>query len=135
MSVLDQEVTFDAHELGELTIELQAYCYGCRRVETCNPLRSPCPVGLTRDILGKYLHDGQQINTDHAADALAGQVALIHQGTTDLRPALQAIPRLCNRCLFHTAQCFLNLAYLTLELAVHGQQVKPANTRPGSLLP
>lgn len=123
-------VSFNARELGRLAVGLQRVCSNCARAfPQCGAENRPCPVGTARDAIGAYLFSSQQVNKKADLTALPRKPPEATFDEKELREVLAALPPLCNRCMFHVENCFLNVVYTCLELALQ-LRGKPPGQRP-----
>ena len=124
-------ISFNAKELGQLVIRLQRVCSKCAESHSCHD-RKACPVELARNAIGQYLYSGQQVDRSVNLAKLPHKPLGAAYEEQQLSEALAAVPLLCNRCMFHVDNCFLNVLYTCLELAL-GRTPKDAAQRPAEL--
>lgn len=131
--MISDSANFDSAEIGKLVIKLQRVCAGCsqhgasmRCVES-----AVCPVGLSRKMLGEYLQRNEQIITYFDFNRSYAKPRSAEFDVKAIREIFIVVHDLCNKCMFHSDKCFLNVVYSLLEEAIGKTPKKPASLKPG----
>ncbi|MBN2530615.1 MAG: hypothetical protein JXR76_29780 [Deltaproteobacteria bacterium] len=126
----NEGVKFNKGEIGKVALKLNRICYNCRMAVDCPVFTSGCPVGMSRKLLNTYAEDERQIikDVDLSKRPLRPPGAVISDDWA--REILTTIPQLCNKCMFHSNNCFLNIIYAWMEAMLRISPGKPVSERP-----
>ena len=129
----EDALTFNKQEIGRLLLNLQSICHHCARLdqELICSIAEQCPVGVGRRMLSHYNQTGIQVIKDFDFYRLPW----VPDGATMDRDKLEAIYAtvhdLCNKCMFHSERCFMNIVYMLIEISLDKQTRKHPSVKPG----